>query len=175
MAQSAADAINSSLDINSPSKVTGLSGKFFVLGFANEIRNLSYLASDSASDMGKRSVSAFQKSVEDSGEAARSIVDLYPTITPVLDLSQIQNGSRNLGSIFANHSIALAETSTRQVSSIARHSSSNGASAESKVVSAQPASFNFTQNNYSPKALSNIEIYRQTRNLVSQAKAKVSK
>ena len=175
MAQSAADAINSTLDINSPSKVTGLSGKFFVLGFANAVRNLSYLASDSASDMGKRSVSAFQKSVEDSGEAARSIVDLYPTITPVLDLSQIQNGSRNLGSIFANHSIALAETSTRQVSSIARHSSSNGASAESKVVSAQPASFNFTQNNYSPKALSNIEIYRQTRNLVSQAKAKVSK
>ena len=175
MAQSAADAINSTLDINSPSKVTGLSGKFFVLGFANAVRNLSYLASDSASDMGKRSVSAFQKSVEDAGEAARSIVDLYPTITPVLDLSQIQNGSRNLGSIFANHSIALAETSTRQVSSIARHSSSNGASAESKVVSAQPASFNFTQNNYSPKALSNIEIYRQTRNLVSQAKAKVSK
>ena len=175
MAQSAADAINSSLDINSPSKVTGLSGKFFVLGFANAVRNLSYLASDSASDMGKRSVSAFQKSVEDAGEAARSIVDLYPTITPVLDLSQIQNGSRNLGSIFANRSIALAETSTRQVSSIARHSSSNGASAESKVVSAQPASFNFTQNNYSPKALSNIEIYRQTRNLVSQAKAKVSK
>lgn len=175
MAQSAANEINSSLDINSPSKVTGLSGKFFVVGFANAVRNLSYLASDSASDMGKRSVSAFQKSVESAGEAARSIVDLYPTITPVLDLSQIQNGSRSLNSIFANRSIALAETSTRQVSSIARHSSSNGASAESKVVSAQPASFNFTQNNYSPKALSNIEIYRQTRNLVSQAKAKVSK
>ena len=175
MAQSAANEINSSLDINSPSKVTGLSGRFFVLGFANAVRNLSYLASDSASDMGKRSVSAFQKSVENAGEAARSIVDLYPTITPVLDLSQIQNGSRNLGSIFANRSIALAETSTCQVSSIARHSSSNAASAGSKVVSAQPASFNFTQNNYSPKALSNIEIYRQTRNLVSQAKAKVSK
>ena len=29
------------------------------------------------------------------------------------------------------------------------------------------ASFNFTQNNYSPKALSRVEIYRQTKNQFS--------
>ena len=175
MAEEAASAINSSLDINSPSRVTGLSGEYFVLGFANEIQRLSYLASESAEGMGEKSVSAFQRSVESAGEAARSIVDLYPTITPVLDLSQIQNGSRSLNSIFANRSIALAETSTRQVSAIARRASTPSVSTETAAVATQAPSFNFTQNNYSPKALSNIEIYRQTRNLVSQAKAKVSK
>lgn len=175
MAEEAANAINSSLDINSPSRVTGLSGEYFVLGFANEIQRLSYLASESAADMGEKSVSAFQRSVESAGEAARSIVDLYPTITPVLDLSQIQNGSRSLNSIFANRSIALAETSTRQVSAIARRASTPSVSTETAAVAAQAPSINFTQNNYSPKALSNIEIYRQTRNLVSQAKAKVGK
>lgn len=175
MAEEAANAINSSLDINSPSRVTGLSGEYFVLGFANEIQRLSYLASDSAADMGEKSVSAFQRSVESAGEAARSIVDLYPTITPVLDLSQIQNGSRSLNSIFANRSIALAETSTRQVSAIARRASTPSVSTETAAVAAQAPSINFTQNNYSPKALSNIEIYRQTRNLVSQAKVRVGK
>ena len=175
MAEEAANAINSSLDINSPSRVTEVSGEYFVLGFANEIRRLSYLASDSAADMGEKSVSAFQRSVDSAGEAARSIVDLYPTITPVLDLSQIQNGSRSLNSIFANRSIALAETSTRQVFAIARRASTPSVSTETAAVATQAPSFNFTQNNYSPKALSNIEIYRQTRNLVSQAKAKVSK
>ena len=175
MAEEAASAINSSLDINSPSRVTGLSGEYFVLGFANEIQRLAYLASDSAEDMGEKSVSAFQRSVESAGEAARSIVDLYPTITPVLDLSQIQNGSRSLNSIFANRSIALAETSTRQVSSIARRASTPSVSTETAAVATQAPSFNFTQNNYSPKALSNIEIYRQTRNLVSQAKVRVGK
>lgn len=175
MAEEAANAINSSLDINSPSRVTGLSGEYFVLGFANEIQRLSYLASESAADMGEKSVSAFQRSVESAGEAARSIVDLYPTITPVLDLSQIQNGSRSLNSIFANRSIALAETSTRQVSAIARRASTPSVSTETAAVAAQAPSINFTQNNYSPKALSNIEIYRQTRNLVSQAKVRVGK
>lgn len=175
MAEEAASAINSSLDINSPSRVTGLSGEYFVLGFANEIQRLSYLASDSAADMGEKSVSAFQRSVESAGEAARSIVDLYPTITPVLDLSQIQNGSRSLNSIFANRSIALAETSTRQVSAIARRASTPSVNVDSVPTTTQAPSINFTQNNYSPKALSNIEIYRQTRNLVSQAKVRVGK
>jgi len=37
----------------------------------------------------------------------------------------------------------------------------------------EPSSIQFVQNNYSPKTLSRIDIYRQTKNLLSQSKEKV--
>ena len=112
-----------SIKEGSPSKETAVSGKWFVLGFANEIADMTKVAVKAAREMGKDTVDELNK-VE------------MPTLNTGLTSS-----ARSLN------------TPTR---------GAQGAQGQSGGVVN-----NFTQNNYSPKALNRLEIYRQTRNQLS--------
>ena len=59
--------------------------------------------------------------------------------------------------------------------SLASSLGNSGYSETSKNVPTQEVNqFNFTQNNYSPKPLSRIDIYRQTKNQFAQLKEAIS-
>lgn len=81
-------------------------------------------------------------------------LDLRPTITPYLDLSQVRSGVTKLNKMMDDKKI----TADAEI-----QNGAGNAQDGSRVV-------NFTQNNYSPKSLSRAEIYRQTKNLVSRAR-----
>lgn len=172
MAQEAADAINEALDINSPSGVTGESGYYFVLGFVNRILSMASLAKDAGESLGANSVSGLQKAILGAEEQGALISTVHPTITPVLDLSQIQNGVRSLDGLFGTKSFELSNVTTRNArltsasfdAPYSSQSVNQESSKSSQVVN------NFTQNNYSPKSLSRTDIYRDSKNLLSRVR-----
>lgn len=121
----------------------------FIEGIKSKIQN----SVDVATELASRTLEAI-KNVCDGN------MDYSPTIRPVLDMSDISSKSNSLNSIFGSTSLRLA-------------SSVSSGHATSKSVnsgSGQPsgATYSFVQNNYSPKALSSIEIYRQTNNIISK-------
>jgi hypothetical protein len=132
-------------------------------GMAQGISDSSKLVANAASAAADDAISAMTKSVQDVHAAVVSELDPNPTITPVLDLTQVQNGSKSLASMFGTTPIGVV--SLGQAASVSTGQNSPG------VETVQPSVIRFEQNNYSPESLSPIEIYRQTKNQLSQAKA----
>lgn len=97
--------------------------------------------------------------------AVTSEIDASPTITPILDLTQVRGQVQELTRLTDITPIAAA-ASLRAASAI----SATRVSSEEAAVAPGGTSVNFEQNNYSPTALSESEIYRRTRNQLSQVK-----
>jgi hypothetical protein len=95
-------------------------------------------------------------------------IDSNPVIVPILDLSQVQRDARTLASIVSATPIT-ARASFDQASIISLER--NQAQQETAETAAPSGTqIKFEQNNYSPEALSEVEIYRQTKNQLSQLK-----
>ena len=104
--------------------------------------------------------------------AAAMIDDDYqPRITPVIDLSEIQNGAYEASKLWDNSPAANLSAMVRNNEITAYKE----AQAESENAdAASNGGISFVQNNYSPKALSRLDIYRQTRNQIHQLKGVLS-
>ncbi len=96
--------------------------------------------------------------------------DLNPSlvITPILDLTQIRTQSGELAAL-TNVTPITAAASFDQAASISSGINTN--QSEDAAQSVGGPSIKYEQNNYSPTALTEIEIYRQTRNQLSQIKS----
>lgn len=79
------------------------------------------------------------------------------TITPVLDLTDVKHETEEINSLLSARKALEVNTN------IEGKSNSSGSSGANYV-------YEFTQNNYSPKALRNIDIYRATKSQFSQLK-----
>ena len=90
---------------------------------------------------------------------------LSPVITPVVDLTQVQAGADQMGTIFDN-ATATATVSAGQAASISASQAVQGGATD--TTGADASVIKFEQNNYSPESLSPVEIYRQTKNQLSQ-------
>jgi hypothetical protein len=152
------------LHIKSPSRVFAEIGTYSMLGLAKGLNDSSKSVTDAVSSVGDDALSTMRDSMSKISEMIASGIDTNPTITPVLDLTQVQKGAQQIGKamtvapISADSSYGLAA----QVD-IPQVVSSDGSDANAPTIQ-------FVQNNTSPKALSETEIYRQTNNQLSQAK-----
>jgi hypothetical protein len=88
--------------------------------------------------------------------------EFHPTITPVLDLTQIQAGAKALASMIPSTASYL------QAADISRRLRP-GAEETTADITGQ-GDVKFEQNIYAPKQLSTGDIYRQTRNQIMLAK-----
>ena len=95
------------------------------------------------------------ESVSSAINSAMSSVDLSPTITPKLDLSE---SALKVNKLDVSYSTAKASSIG---STMDKTPAKDSDSSKSK---SSGNSYNFTQNNYSPKSLSSTDIYRQTKN-----------
>ena len=93
MANSAYTAALSALSIHSPSRKMAWAGRMFDAGFANGV-------DDGSASMQKSIVSTMQDALQTAVDLMDSTGDMQPTIRPVIDLSDAQNGSRLLSSMF---------------------------------------------------------------------------
>lgn len=100
-------ATDKSLDINSPSKVMQDKGKFIVMGMANGLTRFAYLAYNAAVSTSKKVEKGFDPLSKSRDDLIPDSFDLNPTITPVLDLSKIQNESSRISSLFDPVGIGL--------------------------------------------------------------------
>ena len=122
--------------------------------FANGIAANTYLAVARASEMAAAAAAA-----------AGSGIEIQPTIRPVLDLSNVSNGVGKLTAL-------TSKTQAMKISAgMNRESSGTNQNGNDKTSIAN--NYNFTQNNYSPKSLSRIDIYRQTKNQFAALKGLV--
>ena len=163
VAYTAISSAKNKLKIKSPSRVFEELGKFTDMGFAKGLRNYSGLAEEEAGNMATNSVSAVQSAIDQLSGMLDGSIDVNPVITPTLDLSDLNARSEALDSMFNGRRIAIQARSDAQQEEMIGKLSDVLAEQNS-----EPRTMTFNQNNYSPKALSRTEIYRQTRNGFSQ-------
>lgn len=167
VAQSALAASKRALDINSPSK------EFFKVGaFTSEGQALGMLSeigmvTNASEDLGKSAIKALQDSLAGYGGETMLGIDADPVITPVFDLSQLQAGASAINGMLGNPRLDVDGMRSTAVATRDDIQQSDDDRAES--YSDQPP-IQFIQNNNSPKALSNAEIYRRTKNQLSVAR-----
>ena len=99
--------------------------------------------------------------------ATDSILDesLNPVITPVVDMGGVSDSISSLNGMFGTRSFDLA--TNIQNGNENREAALTQMTAKDSSVT---PSMTFVQNNYSPKALSRIDIYRDSKTLFAQAK-----
>lgn len=163
----AVEGVKAATQEGSPCKTTIQSGKFFDEGLIIGINLLGAQVQAAGYNIGMRAVMAVNDGIQNGN--ADGIVpvldmsDVYstmsdfddtyrPVIKPTLDMSGMDPAFMNMQAVVSHKSSGVNPVDA----------------AVSETVS--PTSFNFTQNNYSPKALSRAEIYRQTKNQFSTVK-----
>ena len=157
------------LGINSPSKVFAGFGKNINEGLAIGLGKHADISSNASEKMATEVVKGAKKILGELDTAVLTHVNRAPVIAPVLDLTQVEQGAKRMGSLMGSQHIK-ADLSYKNASVInAEDRLRRRAEADVEEPKA-PTTFEFHQTNNSPKALSAIEIYRQTRNQFSLAK-----
>ncbi len=161
------------LGIKSPSRVMAEDGKYMSLGLAKGISDYADRVVNATDSMSDSALDSMRKAIRRISSLVNSEMDVQPTIAPVVDLTNIQNGAKQMRGILTkgiSTSISYNKALSASLSAKAPDEFSNPTDRTSTVSN----SYNFTQNNYSPKALSRKEIYRQTKNQFSALKGAVS-
>lgn len=167
MASRALNAAKRFLGIASPSKAFAEVGKFSALGAADGLTRYSSRVADASEEVGHAAIEAMRKSISGLGDLVNQDVDMTPSIRPVLDLTDVQKGAKMIGSTLAAQTVPIdASYSGARASSIST-SRLGAPSTEAAIVKEPVANISYVQNNTSPKALSEVEIYRQTKNQIS--------
>ena len=177
MAKGALNAAKNILGIHSPSKEFETLGMFVNTGFANGIRNYSYLAERSVDNMGSSLLNTMKVSIQDLNAMVDDEMNSSPVIAPVLDLSNVRSEASKIDSLVQTKPNLTVDISKQKANSIAndRQVVTNATIAPVPVETQASTTIKFEQNNYSPKALSEVELYRQTRNQLALAKGALTK
>lgn len=149
----------------SPFKIGAILGQGLIEGVSSKASGLSDTMQSGVTDAIKDTI----KAIDLTGVPDISVA---PIITPVLDLTNVMKDASKIPGMLAPTPI-VAQTSFTAASAIsvnqqqaaadqAENGSSNGGTVIEKI--------ELNQTNTSPKALSTLEIYRQSKNLLGQAK-----
>lgn len=161
--------------IFSPSRETAYLGKMLMLGLSKGMNESSRTAEITAGEAADSVMSAFRKSLDEVQVPLGALDDIQPTITPVLDLTQVEREASQFGKMMTSPVITPTVT----------FESAKLVSAETRVVAeenATPATTNepktteihFEQNNYSPEPLNQAALYRRTRSQIELAKKELA-
>ena len=165
MAAAAARAAERELDEHSPSKVGYRIGDFFGLAFVNAISDYADKSYKAGTNMAAAAKNGLSNAISKIREFVDGEMEVQPTIRPVLDLSEVRSGAGRLTAI-------LSRSQAMKISS-SMNRETTGEIQNGDGVPSVGNSYSFVQNNYSPKALSRIDIYRQTKNQFSALKGLV--
>lgn len=159
MARAAAEAAEDELDEHSPSRVGYHIGDFFGLGFVNAIGTYAVKAYNASAEMADSAKTGLRNAIAKVKDMIDNGVDGQPMIRPILDLSDVEEKSHRLNTLFSRSQALTVSTGI---------AAARGRNLQNEDTNPNTGnSYNFTQNNYSPKALSRTEIYRQTKNQFS--------
>ena len=154
LAAAVTEAAQIKLNINSPSKVfIGIGhsvGEGFVMGIRDGARNVY----NAAADLAENGIDGAGSGMGRLQDIINEGLDFNPVITPMLDLSLIRSQMDELNAMMTDPYY--------------------GQNVGNFTGDPNAQTINFTQNNYSPKALSRYEIYRQTKNQLSTIRKVVS-
>lgn len=170
----AMDGISVSLDMHSPSRVFFKFGKFVDMGFANGIEHFSYFSSYAAKGLSDETVKEFNSAVRRISDTIDSDLEASPTIRPIVDLSNVRSASEQINDMIGSTPEISLEKPVKVVSTVSEtvKATKEPPAIQNGVETERPIEqiYTFNQYNTSPKALSRVEIYRQTKNQFSSFK-----
>lgn len=164
-------------DINSPSKKTMAIGELVSEGLAVGILQNGNLAINAAKEVSQTTLKIMQSTLSQISSLLGSDATISPTITPVLDMDALKTQSKQIPSVLNTNAGINVSSSLARARSVSTSLKQSGSISNDDGLSSKNSgnTYNFTQNNYSPKALSQYDIYRQTKNQFSQLKGATSK
>ena len=107
VASSAVNAVLTYLGIRSPSRVFMEIGKYTVQGMAVGLDKYSHIAEDSALGLAENVVNNVKNPLSNIAKIVDGNIDVNPTITPVMDLSNVEQGARRLSDMIGNQDVRI--------------------------------------------------------------------
>lgn len=172
LAQAIASTTSSTLQIGSPSKLAYKFGRWWDLGAANGLDSATGYVENASESVSNSIVDTMRTALQEANDILSGDVSTQPVITPIINLDNAKAGIRSLGASF-NSSAFRVNASLGKINT----PSDRLAEIESRLNDpATPGTnqYQFIQNNYSPKALSKIDIYRQTKSQFAQFRGQVN-
>lgn len=166
LAEAAYNAAIKALDEHSPSKKMGLVGENAGLGFINSLIDFIAEAWNVGEKIGSSTLEGAKSGLSNLREIVVDISD--PVIKPSMDLSEIKSSARDIQNMFNNAirvSTSLAASTNESFNDVRRKTNQER---RDNLNLEGGSSVTFVQNNYSPKALDRMTIYRDSRNLIRQ-------
>ena len=170
MAIQAYQAAMSAIEANSESTMSNMTSTLEESVSNSVSSGISKGASSSSSKkttsaVAKTAASGIATVVSTIANVVNNGIDSEPVIKPVLDLSDVKSGISKLNTMVTRSKASSINTAMNgsKITNSQNGSDSSGSG----------SSQTFIQNNYSPKSLSSVEIYRQTKNLFSTSGKKV--
>lgn len=108
MGLTAANAARRALMVRSPSRVFAEIGEYTGEGFAIGMRNQYDNVAGSSEEMGRGAIDAIHEIISRVNDILNGTEEFHPTITPVLDLSKVNEGVGVLGGLFGDTNMHLA-------------------------------------------------------------------
>lgn len=136
LAKSAYDAAREALDVNSPSRKFRSLGRSAVEGFAQGFDRYSKLSTRAAEEVSNDALSAVSDIVAAMNIAADDNFDIQPTITPVVDMSNVSAAGELLNGYFGQVPMNVSSYLNSSMMSDALAAISQNAAGSSDVVSA---------------------------------------
>lgn len=164
--RAAYEAAKRALDEHSPSKKMGEVGDNAGLGFVNQLMMYVAKAASAGKEIGKAAI--------DGTESGLQMLDDFGdfVLHPRVDMDNVYSSIKEIEELF-NNAINNIRTNAIGVSTQvqnAKNGTSDKIQDQNKSVSGGVSNYTFNQYNTSPKALSRIDIYRQTNNQFRQFK-----
>lgn len=165
------DGITNFFSIFSPSRKMIWMSHMLVLGIANGLDKYGHVAVDATTDMSENMIDSMGKTLSGlSSVLGSDLIDFNPTIAPVLDLTEVKKEAQSLSDILSLPEFDVSRSTNSARSANNGFESNRTDDGSDTGTDGNGNTYNFTQNNTSPKALSEAEIYRQTKNLISNTK-----
>lgn len=171
VAQNALSAAKRTLGVASPSKEFAWLGEMSDKGLANGLLNNAGIIDRAGTEVGNTALNAVRESLSDLKNAVATDMNFNPTIKPVFDMSAIKKGAGVIDGILTPPTLRVGE-SYAKANSLALQQEARAEALEISSSNENDGPHGDTYNQYitSPKAVSNAEIYRNTKNLISVKK-----
>lgn len=159
------------INSNSPSKEAYKLGEYFDMGLINAVIAGYDEVEAVAYSLGTRACDGLNEGIQNGVEGG---------ITPVIDMSDVMDALDDFDNTYRptikpRLDMSDVDPALSNMNAVASYMGNRGSHEVPAAESSTPTSFSFTQNNYSPKPLSRIDIYRQTRNQFSTVKDMIKK
>lgn len=163
------EAVLDFFDVHSPSRLMiGLTG-YIVDGFVVGMDQNTVRANKSAVNFGENVAGTLQTSFNKIATSVDGMSEFRPTITPVLDLSNVTRDAKAINTLFDVKEL-VPSVSYSQASALSAAETAQADQAATTDSYDGPREIKFEQNNYSPEALSTGDIYRNTKSQIALAK-----
>ena len=106
MAKRALNKFKSMLGIESPSKVFAEAASWIPKGAAKGIKKNASVFYNSIDEMSRNSIDGLRLAIKDAFENSGMNDDFNPVITPVLDLSNVEQGAKSIGSLLGTSRVS---------------------------------------------------------------------